>query len=96
MSRAVMEQSHIILIPVYLQELAAKVFRAKAKIEHNSDKNALPEQIASETNIPLDAVVTILKGNDMSFRSSFSPGETTPNRISISRPTLTPRDRNII
>jgi len=75
LSRAVMEQSHIILIPVYLQELAAKVFRAKAKIEHNSDKNALPEQIVSETNIPLDAVVTILKGNDMVVPLELLPGK---------------------
>lgn len=75
LSRAVMEQSHIILIPVYLQELAAKVFRAKAKIEHNSDKNALPEQIAGETNIPLDAVVTILKGNDMVVPLELLPGK---------------------
>lgn len=74
LSRAVMEQSHIILIPVYLQELAAKVFRAKAKIEHNSDKNAIPEQIADETKIPLDAVVTILKGNDMVVPLELHPG----------------------
>jgi len=75
LSRAVMEQSHIILIPVYLQELAAKVFRTKAKIEHNSDKHAMPEQIANETNIPLDAVVTILKGNDMVVPLELLPGK---------------------
>ena len=74
LSRAVMEQSHIILIPVYLQELSAKVFRAKAKIEHNSDKSAMPEQISSETNIPLDAVITILKGNDMVVPLELHPG----------------------
>ncbi len=74
LSRAVMEQTHIILIPVYLQELAAKVFRAKAKLEHNTDKNAMPEQIAKETNIPLDAVITILKGNDLVVPLELLPG----------------------
>ena len=74
LSRAVMEQTHIILIPVYLQELAAKVFRAKAKLEHNTDKNAMPEQIAKETNIPLDAVSTILKGNDLVVPLELLPG----------------------
>jgi RNA polymerase sigma factor (sigma-70 family) len=74
LSRAVMEQTHIILIPVYLQELAAKVFRAKAKLEHNTDKNAMPEQIARETNIPLDAVSTILRGNDLVVPLDLLPG----------------------
>ncbi len=74
LSRAVMEQTHIILIPVYLQELAAKVYRAKAKLERNTDKSAMPEQIASEVNIPLDAVITILKGNDLVVPLELLPG----------------------
>jgi RNA polymerase sigma factor (sigma-70 family) len=74
LSRAVMEQTHIILIPVYLQELAAKVFRAKARLEHNTDKNAVPEQIAEETKIPLDAVSTILRGNDLVVPLEILPG----------------------
>lgn len=74
LSRAVMEQTHVILIPVYLQELSAKVFRAKAKLEHNTDKNAVPEQIAKEVNMPLDAVTTILKGNDLVVPLELLPG----------------------
>ncbi len=74
LSRAVMEQTHVIVIPVYLQELAAKVFRAKAKIEHNTGKSALPEQIAKETDIPLDAVSTILRGNDLVVPLELPPG----------------------
>lgn len=65
LSRAVMEQTHVIHIPVYIQELASKVFRAKAKLERNTDRRVYPEQIAEETDIPLDAVNAVLKGSDM-------------------------------
>jgi RNA polymerase sigma factor (sigma-70 family) len=74
LSRAVMEQTHVILIPVYLQELSAKVFRAKAKLENNTEIKALPEQIAKEVNIPLDAVSTILRGNDLVVPLELLPG----------------------
>ncbi len=65
LSRAVMEQTHVIHIPVYIQELASKVFRAKAKLERSTEKRVYPEQIAEETNIPIDAVNAVLKGSDM-------------------------------
>lgn len=65
LSRAIMEQTHVIHIPVYVQELASKVFRAKAKLERNSEKRVYPEDISEEANIPLDAVNAILKGGDI-------------------------------
>ena len=65
LSRAIMEQTHVIHIPVYVQELASKVFRAKAKLEHDTEKRVYPEEIAKEADIPLDAVNAILKGGDM-------------------------------
>ncbi|MFI5323145.1 MAG: RNA polymerase sigma factor RpoD/SigA [Thermodesulfobacteriota bacterium] len=74
LSRAVMEQTHVILIPVYLQELSAKVYRAKAKLENNTETKALPEQIAKEVNMPLDAVTTILRGNDLVVPLDPQPG----------------------
>lgn len=75
LSRAVMEQTQVISIPVYLQELSAKVFKAKAKLEHNSEVRALPEQIAEATGLPQDAVNAILKGRDLVVPLDIAPGE---------------------
>ena len=65
LSRAIMEQTHVIHIPVYVQELASKVFRAKAKLEKSTEKRIYPEDISEEANIPIDAVNAILKGGDV-------------------------------
>jgi len=65
LSRAIMEQTHVIHIPVYVQELASKVFRAKAKLERSTEKRIYPEDISEEANIPIDAVNAILKGGDI-------------------------------
>lgn len=65
LSRAIMEQTHVIHIPVYVQELASKVFRAKAKLEGSTEKRIYPEDISEEANIPIDAVNAILKGGDI-------------------------------
>lgn len=65
LSRATMEQTHVIAIPVYLQEMTSKVYKAKNKIEHNSDAQALPEQIAKEAKVSIDSVKTILNGRDL-------------------------------
>ncbi|MEQ9618130.1 MAG: sigma-70 family RNA polymerase sigma factor [Deltaproteobacteria bacterium] len=74
LSRAVMEQTQVIHIPVYLQELSAKIYRAKAKLELNSDKPVYPREIAEEADLPLDAVTTILKGGDMTVPLELSSG----------------------
>lgn len=65
LSRATMEQTHVIAIPVYLQEMTSKVYKAKNKIEHNSDITATPEQIAGEAKVSIDSVKTILQGRDL-------------------------------
>lgn len=65
LSRATMEQTHVIAIPVYLQEMTSKVYKAKNKIEHNSDTKARPEQIAKEAKVSIDSVKTILNGKDL-------------------------------
>ena len=65
LSRATMEQTHVIPIPVYLQEMTSKVYKAKNKIEHNRDTAARPEQIAREAKVSVDSVKTILKGRDL-------------------------------
>jgi len=65
LSRATMEQTHVIAIPVYLQEMTSKVYKAKNKIEHNRDTTAKPEQIAKEAKVSVDSVKTILQGRDL-------------------------------
>lgn len=65
LSRATMEQTHVIPIPVYLQEMMSKVYKAKKKIEHNNETAALPEQIARESKVSVDSVKTILKGREL-------------------------------
>ena len=65
LSRATMEQTRVIAIPVYLQEMTSKVYKAKNKIEHNSDRKAMPEQIAKEAKVSVDSVKTILNGRDL-------------------------------
>jgi len=72
LSRAIMEQTKVISIPVYLQEQASKVYRAKTEIEHNNDKIAQPEEIAKTTDISIDAVRTILKGRDLTVPLELS------------------------
>ena len=72
LSRAVMEQSKVISIPVYLQEQASKVYKAKAKLEHNTDKVAQPEEIAQTASISIDVVRTILKGRDLTVPLEIS------------------------
>ena len=74
LSRAVMEQTQVIHIPVYLQELSAKIYKARAKLELNSDKPVYPQQIAEEADVSLDAVNTILKGGDMTVPLELSSG----------------------
>ncbi|MCC6712212.1 MAG: sigma-70 family RNA polymerase sigma factor [Candidatus Dadabacteria bacterium] len=75
LSRAVMEQTHIIPIPVYLQELSAKVFKAKTRLERGGVERPHPEQIAEATGLPTDAVSAILRGNDLVIPLEFAPGD---------------------
>jgi len=65
LSRAIMEQTKVISIPVYLQEQASVVFKAKAKLEYNRDKAADSEEIALETGLSKDVVNTILRGRNL-------------------------------
>lgn len=75
LSRAVMEQTHIIPIPVYLQELSAKVYKAKTRLERGGVERPHPEQIAEATGLPTDAVSAILRGNDLVIPLEFAPGD---------------------
>jgi RNA polymerase sigma factor (sigma-70 family) len=72
LSRAIMEQTKTISIPVYLQEQSSVVYKAKAKIEHNRDKPAEIEEIAMEVGISNEVVKTILRGKDMTVPLEIS------------------------
>lgn len=72
LSRAIMEQTKTISIPVYLQEQSSVVYKAKAKIEHNRDKQAEIEEIAMEVGISNEVVKTILRGKDMTVPLEIS------------------------
>lgn len=72
LSRAIMEQTKTISIPVYLQEQSSVVYKAKAKIEHNREKPAEIEEIAKEVGISKEVVKTILRGKDMTVPLEIS------------------------
>ncbi|MCK5390986.1 MAG: sigma-70 family RNA polymerase sigma factor [Deltaproteobacteria bacterium] len=72
LSRAIMEQTKVISIPVYLQEQGSKVYRTKAMLEHNTDKVAQPEEIAQVASISADLVSTILKGRELTVPLELS------------------------
>jgi len=72
LSRAIMEQTKVISIPVYLQEQASKVYRAKAKLEHNTDKVFQSEEIAQAAGISEVVVSTILKGRKLTVPLELS------------------------
>jgi len=72
LSRAIMEQSKVISIPVYLQEQASVVYKTKAKLEHNKDKTVDAEEIALEAGLSKDVVKTILRGRDLTVPLELS------------------------
>jgi RNA polymerase sigma factor (sigma-70 family) len=72
LSRAIMEQTKVISIPVYLQEQSSIVYKAKAKLEHNRDKPAESEEIAREIGISKEIVNTILRGRDLTVPLEIS------------------------
>ena len=72
LSRAIMEQTKVISIPVYLQEQSSIVYKAKGKLEHNRDKPAESEEIAREIGISKEIVNTILRGRDLTVPLEIS------------------------
>lgn len=84
LSRAIMEQTKIISIPVYLQEQSSIVYKAKAKIELNREKAADIEEIALETGLSKDVVNTILRGRDLTVPLELSgSGEDTKTYLDL-------------
>ena len=65
LSRANMEQTQIIQIPVYAQELSSKIKKIKAALEKKLNRDPHTKEIADEAGLSIDVAQTILKGNEI-------------------------------
>lgn len=72
LSRAIMEKTRVISIPVYLQEKSSIVYKAKTNIEHNRDKKADISELAEEAGLSEDMVNAILHGKDLTVPLELS------------------------
>lgn len=61
MSRALLDQTRTIRIPVYLLEQSSKVFRVSAALRKELERKPTPEEIAKRSGIALEVVRRILK-----------------------------------
>ncbi|HEX3033824.1 MAG TPA: sigma-70 family RNA polymerase sigma factor [Thermodesulfobacteriota bacterium] len=76
-SRALLEQTKTVKVPVYLLEKANKVYTAGSILEKKLNRKPSPEEIAKEAKIPADQVKQILKAKHdvVSLDSPIRKGE---------------------
>lgn len=72
LSRAIMEKTKVISIPVYLQEKSSIVYKAKTKIEHNRDRKADINELAEQSGLSKDMVNAILHSRDLTVPLELS------------------------
>jgi len=60
-TRAIADQARTIRIPVHMVETITKVKKASSQILHKTGKEATPEEIAKEINMPIDRVREIIR-----------------------------------
>jgi len=60
-TRAIADQARTIRIPVHMVETITKVKKASSQILHKTGREASPEEIAREINMPLDRVREIIR-----------------------------------
>ncbi|MER3445373.1 MAG: RNA polymerase sigma factor RpoD [Candidatus Dadabacteria bacterium] len=60
MSRALLDQTRTIRVPVYLLEQSSKVFRISAALRKELERKPTPEEIAKRSGTPLEVVKRIL------------------------------------
>ena len=71
MSRALLDQTRTIRVPVYLLEQASKVYRATSMLKKEKGRKPTPEEIAEEVGIAPDVVKRILEAsNDVVYLDS--------------------------
>src|SRR3990172_2860835 len=99
-SRALLDQTRTIRVPVYVLEQASKVHRISSKLHKEMGRKPMPEEIASESGISIDGEKTTLL--------EFIPDEGSPTpdsavakstlteKIKGALSTLTPREEQIL
>jgi RNA polymerase primary sigma factor len=60
MSRALLDQTRTIRVPVYLLEQSSKVFRVSATLRKELERKPSPEEIAKKSGTPIEVVKRIL------------------------------------
>ncbi len=60
-TRAIADQARTIRIPVHMVETITRVKKISSRILHETGKDATPEEIAGELNMPLDKVREIMR-----------------------------------
>ncbi|HEX3033634.1 MAG TPA: sigma-70 family RNA polymerase sigma factor [Thermodesulfobacteriota bacterium] len=71
MSRALLDQTRTIRVPVYLLEQSSKVYRASSTLKKEKGRKPTPEEIAEEVGISSDVVKRILQAsNDVVYLDS--------------------------
>ncbi|HSE83006.1 MAG TPA: sigma-70 family RNA polymerase sigma factor [Thermodesulfobacteriota bacterium] len=71
MSRALLDQTRTIRVPVYLLEQSSKVYRATSMLKKEKGRKPTPEEIAQEVGIASDVVKRILQAsNDVVYLDS--------------------------
>jgi RNA polymerase primary sigma factor len=61
MSRAILEQTGSIKVPVYVLEQATKVYKASSMLANESERKPLPEEISKKSGISLKWVKRVLE-----------------------------------
>jgi len=61
MSRAILEQTGSIKVPVYILEQATKVHKASSMLSNENERKPLPEEISKKSGIPLKWVKRVLE-----------------------------------
>jgi RNA polymerase primary sigma factor len=79
MSRALLDQTRTIRVPVYLLEQSSKVFRVSAMLRKELERKPTPEEIAKRSGTPLEVVKRILnvKNDVVHLDSPIPNGEGT-------------------
>jgi len=81
-SRAVLEQTRTIRIPVHVLEEASKVYRVSSMLHEKMGREPLPKEIAEKVGIPVEAVKWIL--------------EATKNAINLDSPLFNSGDKTTL
>lgn len=60
MSRALLDQTRTVRVPVYLLEKSGKIYRISSMLRKEKGRKPMPEEIAKKSGIPLEVVKRIL------------------------------------